>query len=963
MTIGSGVTGIGEIAFCDCAALQNVTIPSGVTSIGVSAFAGCAGLTSVTIPDSVTSVGGNAFQNCKALTSVTLSSSITSISNQLFDGCENLASVMIPSGVTSIGSHAFNGCKALTSIMIPAGVTDIGVSAFGACLNLASATIPDNVTSISANTFSGCRALASVTIGGGVTSIGARAFQYCVSLTDVYFNGTITAWSTMEIGSANGALQSATIHYLVPDPLHTHSFTAAVTAPATCVTDGVMTYTCACGESYTEAIPASGQHTYDSVVTAPTCTTGGYTTYTCKVCGDTYTADETPKGDHTFTDWHVTIQPTTEHVGMEIRNCTVCRLVERRILPQLPTGYGFFSGGVGTEANPLQIATETDFDNIDDFFTAYGDNLPTSPVYFKQMNSISLRSLGSSAGSDSPYVQTYPALQSCTSTPASVMHDAVYDGCGKEIVLGVGVLDSEYAGLFGLVTNSTIRNLRVWMHGSTILSTSANGCAGLIARAENCTLDTIRLCMWENGSIASWTGSVNVGALAGCVVNCTVQNCLTQTYRGGVCFIGGTAADFTSRNTWWTMEADSANGYDAQYVRNVTGVVLVHDGATNLLEINGQQIVIPGDCVLADAQGVPQPEPLAFDPTAVGLRYDLYLADRVTFAAGEHGSLTGAGSAVLFGEIEETKTVAGLMPIPDTGYVFSGWSITAQGDAYPQVVHRAVTLQPDGTYTFSTYIHQGFGSAFVTANFEPHDPHTFGEWSVTTPPTADAAGEETRTCTVCGAEETRVLIPAMLTVHAPGAKIYTGDTVTVTVDLTQNPGLIGMLIGLIYNADVLTLTDVQAAGMFTAGDFEPVENPAAQTYAVAWIDALTQENHTETGSILIFTFTVKETAHPGDISFTLTYDPDSTFNLEEDNVPLVVDGATVTVVRHQPGDSDGDGELDLCDVMVLMRYIAGGWENVSVDARNADVNADGKVNLKDAVLLRRYLAGWDVVLQ
>lgn len=46
-----------------------------------------------------------------------------------------------------------------------------------------------------------------------------------------------------------------------PEEPHTHSYTSSVTTAATCDTAGVRTYTCSCGHSYTEAIPATG-HTY-----------------------------------------------------------------------------------------------------------------------------------------------------------------------------------------------------------------------------------------------------------------------------------------------------------------------------------------------------------------------------------------------------------------------------------------------------------------------------------------------------------------------------------------------------------------------------------------------------------------------------------------------------------------------------------------------------------------------------
>ena len=41
---------------------------------------------------------------------------------------------------------------------------------------------------------------------------------------------------------------------------HEHSYAYTVTTPATCVEDGVGTYTCLCGDSYTVVIPATGNH-------------------------------------------------------------------------------------------------------------------------------------------------------------------------------------------------------------------------------------------------------------------------------------------------------------------------------------------------------------------------------------------------------------------------------------------------------------------------------------------------------------------------------------------------------------------------------------------------------------------------------------------------------------------------------------------------------------------------------
>ncbi len=60
------------------------------------------------------------------------------------------------------------------------------------------------------------------------------------------------------------------------------------------------------------------------------------------------------------------------------------------------------------------------------------------------------------------------------------------------------------------------------------------------------------------------------------------------------------------------------------------------------------------------------------------------------------------------------------------------------------------------------------------------------------------------------------------------------------------------------------------------------------------------------------------------------------------------------------GDANSDGILNLKDVVVIRRTLAGGYGDDISDI-NADVDADGKVTLADSVILTRYLAGgWDV---
>ena len=94
---------------------------------------------------------------------------------------------------------------------------------------------------------------------------------------------------------------------------HEHNYKSGVTTEPTCTEAGVITYTCACGDSYTATINAVG-HSYSAQeTTEPTCTEAGVRTYTC-TCGATY--DETIEAfGHSFTDGTCTNCGELENTG------------------------------------------------------------------------------------------------------------------------------------------------------------------------------------------------------------------------------------------------------------------------------------------------------------------------------------------------------------------------------------------------------------------------------------------------------------------------------------------------------------------------------------------------------------------------------------------------------------------------------------------------------------------------
>ena len=130
---GPKVTTINPALFYSNTKLASLTIGSGVTTIGESAFNGCG-----------TYWNEETNQGVEELV-VTMGSNVTSIGTNAFKDCTHIKSVTLPSKLTTIGNEAFR-YSGLTSITIPASVMTIGDAAFQDCGSMASITIEDSNT-------------------------------------------------------------------------------------------------------------------------------------------------------------------------------------------------------------------------------------------------------------------------------------------------------------------------------------------------------------------------------------------------------------------------------------------------------------------------------------------------------------------------------------------------------------------------------------------------------------------------------------------------------------------------------------------------------------------------------------------------------------------------------------------------------------------------------------------------
>ena len=215
LTIGEGVTRIGDYAFMLCSFVTKVVIPESVTSMGDWAFKGCSSLATVTFENGsqLKTIGGGsyssgAFSDCTALTSIEIPASVETIEAAAFDDCQSLKRITFPDRMVRFGEWAFYENESLQSVCIPEGVTTIPSSAFARCHNLTCVIMPGSLQTICGGAFSQCHKLTDVTIPDGVTVIETGAFPSYLDMAVV----TCLAVIPPELGKDNFGLPAKILY-------------------------------------------------------------------------------------------------------------------------------------------------------------------------------------------------------------------------------------------------------------------------------------------------------------------------------------------------------------------------------------------------------------------------------------------------------------------------------------------------------------------------------------------------------------------------------------------------------------------------------------------------------------------------------------------------------------------------------------------------------------------------------
>ncbi len=178
------VTAIGNAAFAQKDALEEIRLPETITSIGDRAFEECRNLQNINLPEGLTHIGKDAFNSTYPDLGCILYDKNTKmygwLGNALFLDC-----IEVPEGVTEIDPSAFYYVT-VDKVVLPSTLKKIGKSAFESC-TCKQINLPDGLTEIGESAFEHCSNLKSITIPAGIKVIKKETFSSCSSLESVKF--------------------------------------------------------------------------------------------------------------------------------------------------------------------------------------------------------------------------------------------------------------------------------------------------------------------------------------------------------------------------------------------------------------------------------------------------------------------------------------------------------------------------------------------------------------------------------------------------------------------------------------------------------------------------------------------------------------------------------------------------------------------------------------------------------
>ena len=675
-----------------------------------------------------------------------------------------------------------------------------------------------------------------------------------------------------------------------------HAYTPATTDP-TCGAEGAIVYTCSiCGDSYSESIPATGEHTYDNacdaecngcdyvrevgehvysaecdetcnecgaireaaehtyesaITTAPACGAEGVMTYTCSVCGASYTEAIPATGEHAHTQ-EITTAPTCSAEGLATYTCPSCGDTYTEVIPA--TGDHVYDYECDAECNAcgaIREAVAHLYKNADAPVCALcGDALDiTAPIVYVTSNN--------------PYV-----------------------AAGDQVTVAVSM--QQNPGLIG------------WQ-------LMLNYDAAVLAPVEVIVADTfagVEFGPVENVPFSAiWLDALNANVNANGVLYY-----VTFEVKADAAF-GTTALSVAL--------ADEDSIFDSEM--NTVAFAMAETGIKVLDHTHVYTADCDADCNECGFTRVPAEHiyesAVTTAPTCVDTGVLTYTCSacgdsytEVIPATGEHtyeSAVTTEATCVTEGVMTYTCSVCGAS--------YTEAIPTNDNHTYESAVTTAPTCGAEGVLTYTCSACNASYTEAIPATGE----HTY---SYACDTVCDVCGyvreaiahlyenADAPVCALCG-EALNISAPIVYTTADPAYAVR-GGKVTVAVAMQQNPGVVGWQLLLNYDADVLAPIEVIAADTFAGVEFGPVENVP---FSAIWLDSL-NGNVTANGVLYYVTFEVKADAAIGTTTLSVALvDEDSVFDNDLNAVSFALAASGINVQDHtHEYDNACDAECNVC---------------------------------------------------
>lgn len=332
--------------------------------------------------------------------------------------------------------------------------------------------------------------------------------------------------------------------------------------------------------------------------------------------------------------------------------------------------------------------------------------------------------------------------------------------------------------------------------------------------------------------------------------------------------------------------------------------------------------------------------------------------------------------------------------------------IEAKGHSYSEemVVTKKATCNDEGEKAYVCSVCEDKKDVTLIEKLD----HSFGEWITEKTATCNESGLEYRECGLCGLKETidiettthnyELTAETETTPDGPGSRTYTcsicqdkytevyvpeiaegeismgsaaprpGESVTIPVTISENPGITGFELALEYDKNALIPTEINGGELLTSGLFMSTLDSGVSAEELETIKAVWSNDTaiTENGELFNITFEVKSDAKEGSHSIGLNYEKgwitDENFY---DVMPSVIDNS-ITVADVLMGDINQDRRVDSRDNILLVKRLADipgvVFNENQIKAANVhhDYDKEGSplLNIKDSTRLAMLLAGY-----